>query len=79
MSQENVEIVRRGFEHVRSTGEPLEEIFAPDFVWDMGTFRDLVGLGEQYRSQDGELDRGRLCAGSQRPRPEGAARDGAER
>jgi ketosteroid isomerase-like protein len=53
MSHENVEIVRRGFEHFRDTGEPLEEIYAPDFIWDMGTFRDLVGLGEQYLGVEG--------------------------
>jgi len=40
MSQENVDIVRRGFEHFRVTGGPLPEILAPDFVWDMSTFRD---------------------------------------
>jgi len=39
MSQENVEVVRRGFEHFRATGEPFSEAFAPDFVWDMSTFR----------------------------------------
>jgi ketosteroid isomerase-like protein len=53
MSQENVAIVRRGFEHLRDTGEPLEEIYAPDFVWDMETFRDLMGLSEQYVGVDG--------------------------
>jgi ketosteroid isomerase-like protein len=39
VSQENVEIVRRGFEHFRATGGPLPEILAPEFVWDMSTFR----------------------------------------
>jgi ketosteroid isomerase-like protein len=39
MSQENVEIIRRGYEHFVQTGEPLGEITAPDFVWDMSTFR----------------------------------------
>ena len=29
MSQENVEIVRRGYEHFVATGEPLEEIVRP--------------------------------------------------
>ena len=38
MSQENVEIVRQGFEHFRATGEPLEDLIAQDFVWDMSTF-----------------------------------------
>lgn len=38
MSAENVEIVRRGYAHVIATGELLEEIAHPDFVWDMSTF-----------------------------------------
>ena len=37
MSQENVEIIRRGFEHWMATGE-FEEVDA-DFVWDMSSFR----------------------------------------
>ncbi len=40
MSQENVEIVRRGYDHFLATGELLEETTDPDFVWDMSTFRD---------------------------------------
>src|SRR5262245_36401899 len=39
MSQENVELVARGFEHFRETGDFDEELTAPDFVWDMSTFR----------------------------------------
>jgi ketosteroid isomerase-like protein len=39
MSQENVEIVRRGYEHWIATGDPLPEVFHADFVWDMSTFR----------------------------------------
>jgi hypothetical protein len=39
MSQENVEIVRRAWEHFLSTGESLADAFAPDFVSDMSTFR----------------------------------------
>lgn len=38
MSKENVEIVGRGFAHYQQTGEFLEEIIAPEFVWDMSTF-----------------------------------------
>jgi ketosteroid isomerase-like protein len=38
MSAENVETVRRGYRHVIETGELLEEIIHPDFVWDMSTF-----------------------------------------
>jgi ketosteroid isomerase-like protein len=39
MSAENVEQLRRGYERFIRTGEPLEENMAPDFVWDMSTFR----------------------------------------
>jgi len=40
MSAENVDIIRRGYEDFISTGEPTEDIMAPEFVWDMSTFRD---------------------------------------
>jgi ketosteroid isomerase-like protein len=40
MSAENVQIVRRGYEHFRETGEPAGHLMSPDFVWDMSTFRD---------------------------------------
>jgi ketosteroid isomerase-like protein len=39
MSQENVEIVRRGYEHFAATGDLPAEDPAPDFVWDMSKFR----------------------------------------
>ena len=39
MSQQNVEIVRRGYAHRQVTGDFLEEVIAPDFVWDMSKFR----------------------------------------
>ena len=45
MSQENVEGVRRGYEHFRETGDFQEETVAPGFVWDMSTFR---GWPEQH-------------------------------
>jgi ketosteroid isomerase-like protein len=38
MSAENIEMVRRGYQHVIETGDLLEEIAHPDFVWDMSTF-----------------------------------------
>jgi ketosteroid isomerase-like protein len=38
MSQENVETVRRGYEHWLRTGELLLEDADSDFVWDMSTF-----------------------------------------
>jgi len=39
VSQQNVEIVRRAYEHRRATGDFLEDVLAPEFVWDMSTFR----------------------------------------
>ena len=39
MSKENIEIVRRGFEHFEATGDFLPELSAPEFVWDMSNFR----------------------------------------
>jgi ketosteroid isomerase-like protein len=39
MSAENVDIIRRGYEEFIATGEPTEDIMAPEFVWDMSTFR----------------------------------------
>jgi ketosteroid isomerase-like protein len=39
MSLENVEIVRRGYAHRQATGDFLDEIIAPDFVWDMSKLR----------------------------------------
>jgi ketosteroid isomerase-like protein len=54
MSQENVEIVRRGYEYFRATGELRPEIVHPDFVWDMSMFR---GWPEQhtYLGRDGAM------------------------
>jgi ketosteroid isomerase-like protein len=42
MSQENVELLRRAYEHVGRTGEILPEAVHPDFVWDVTTFRGAV-------------------------------------
>jgi hypothetical protein len=39
VSRGNVEIVRRHYEHRQSHGDFLEEIIAPDYVWDMSHFR----------------------------------------
>ena len=52
MASENVDIVRRGFEHFASTGEVPMELLAPDFVWDMS---HLSGWPEQqtYEGLDG--------------------------
>ena len=38
MSEDNLEVQRRGYEHLINTGELLEEIVDPEFVWDMSTF-----------------------------------------
>ncbi len=38
MSRENVDLVLRGYAHRQATGDFLEEIVAPDFVWDMSKF-----------------------------------------
>ncbi len=38
MSQENVELVRLGYEQFRATGRFPGEIASPDFVWDMSNF-----------------------------------------
>ncbi len=42
MSQENVEIVRRGYEHFQATGELPAQVIAPGFVWDMSKFGGVV-------------------------------------
>ena len=39
MSAENVDIIRRGYEDFIATGALSEDITAPEFVWDMSTFR----------------------------------------
>jgi ketosteroid isomerase-like protein len=55
MSQENVELLRRGFEHVERTGEFLPDAAHPDLVWDTTTFQRgmrperCVGVDEANR------------------------------
>jgi ketosteroid isomerase-like protein len=39
MSQENLDLLRRGYEHVGRTGAFPPEAAHPDFVWDATTFR----------------------------------------
>ena len=63
MSQENVEIVRRHYEHRESHGDFLDEIIAPDYVWDMSHFR---GWPEQ-RTYEGIDERG--CSSENGPPP----------
>ncbi len=55
MSQENVNLIRRGYEHVSRTGELPREIFHPDLIWDTTTFgigfnlKKCVGIDEANR------------------------------
>ena len=44
MSQENLDALRRGFEHTTRTGKLLRETFRPDLVWDTTTFESAGGL-----------------------------------
>lgn len=39
MSQQNVETLRTGYAYFAATGDFREDLFHPDFVWDMSTFR----------------------------------------
>jgi hypothetical protein len=52
MSQENVEIVREGYERFVATGELVADLATDDFVWDMSHFH---GWPEQqlYEGVDG--------------------------
>jgi hypothetical protein len=45
MSQENFDLLRRGYEHVARTGELLREVAHPDFVWVTTTFRGAIRPG----------------------------------
>jgi ketosteroid isomerase-like protein len=59
MSQENVEIVRRGFEHFLATGEPAwetldEEVEVHDHdILDAGEYRGLAGVGRWLEDWSG--------------------------
>jgi ketosteroid isomerase-like protein len=39
VSQQNVEVVRRAWQHFVGTHQLAEELAAPDLVWDMSSFR----------------------------------------
>lgn len=39
MSEGNIETLRGGLEHFQATGQLLDQLYDPDFVWDMSTFR----------------------------------------
>jgi ketosteroid isomerase-like protein len=45
VSRENVEIVRRAYAHRQAAGDFLDDLYAPDFVWDMSNFQ---GWPEQH-------------------------------
>jgi ketosteroid isomerase-like protein len=56
MSQENVDRLRHGYQHVSRTGELLAEMCDPDLVWDTTTFapsglvlKKCVGVDEANR------------------------------
>ena len=56
MSQESIELLRRGFEHVARTRELPREMFQPDLIWDATTYgpvgvnmRRCVGFAEADR------------------------------
>jgi uncharacterized protein len=38
MSEENVQVVREGYDRFAATGEPTEELSTDDFAWDMSHF-----------------------------------------
>ena len=59
MSQENVEIVRRGYERYATTGVIDPDITAPDLVWDMSNFH---GWPEQRTYEGAEEVQGFLSA-----------------
>jgi hypothetical protein len=62
MSQENVVIARRGYEHFIRTQDVLDEVFRPDYVLDMSRFR---GWPERHTYRLHSRDR----ADAQRRRP----------
>ena len=56
MSQEHIDLLRRGFEHVVRTRELPREMFQPDLIWDASTYgpvgvnmRKCVGFAEADR------------------------------
>ena len=52
MSEENVEVVRRVWEHFVANGEPVDELVAPTYVLDLSTWRDWIGQ-QQYEGVAG--------------------------
>jgi ketosteroid isomerase-like protein len=52
VSRENVELVRKSWEHFIANGEVLNELFAPTYVLDISTLRDWIGQ-RQYEGVAG--------------------------
>jgi ketosteroid isomerase-like protein len=52
VSEENVEIVRRAWEHFVANREALDELYAPAYVLDISTLRDWIGQ-RQYEGVAG--------------------------
>jgi ketosteroid isomerase-like protein len=52
VSAENVQLARRSYDHFIGTGDPIWDLWSPDIVWDMSTFR---GWPEDpvYQGRDG--------------------------
>jgi ketosteroid isomerase-like protein len=55
MSQENVDVVRRGYEYFAANGVLFGEIFATEFVWDMSTFSGWPER-QTYEGVDGAME-----------------------
>src|SRR5262245_24051172 len=53
MSQENVEVVRRGMDHLNRTGEPLWDLLDPEVEWIIDPIGLLAGT---YRGHQGVLE-----------------------
>src|ERR1700756_2725686 len=52
MTQDNVALVARGWEHLHATGQLLDAILALDFAWDTSTFRGWPKL-QLHEGPDG--------------------------
>jgi ketosteroid isomerase-like protein len=63
MSRENVEAVRRGYDHFNRTHEPVYELMAPDIAWhtavdlpDTGTHRGHEGVAALFSEWAASFD-----------------------
>jgi ketosteroid isomerase-like protein len=55
MSRENVEVVAANLREFKATQRPAMRFLAPDFVWDLRTFRGWPD-DEEYRGPDGFME-----------------------